>query len=147
MKLALTILGTAAIALAAPATAADTVTDALTNIEHKWVEAVIKRDAASLSSILASDWHGQSLSGKRNDKAKSLASLKDMDDVLTKSTLHDIHVIVLSPTIAVVQGSEDDVGSYHGKDTSGAYNWTDVFQKRGGKWVAVASQFTKVEPS
>ena len=31
-----------------------------------------------------------------------------------------------------------------GKDSSGTYSWTDVFQNRGGHWLAVASQTTKV---
>jgi hypothetical protein len=44
----------------------------------------------------------------------------------------------------VVQGYDDETSSEKGKDTSGTYSWTDVFQKRNGHWVAVASQTTKV---
>ena len=131
--------------VATPAFAAEDVPATLTALEHKWVDAIITRDATALGAILATDWHGQSPSGKRNDRAASIASLKDKADILTKSTLRDMHVTVLSPTIAIVQGAEDDIGSYHGKSQNGPASWTDVFQKRGGKWVAVASQFTKIE--
>jgi hypothetical protein len=44
----------------------------------------------------------------------------------------------------VVQGFDDETSSENGKDTSGTYSWTDVFEKRNGHWVAVASQTTKV---
>ena len=33
-------------------------------------------------------------------------------------------------SIAVVQGYDDETSSEKGKDTSGTYSWTDVFQKQ-----------------
>lgn len=144
--LSATLLAASAIA-SAPAAAAEDLTATFTAIEQKWVDAIVKRDAATLSSILADEWHVQEPSGKRVDKATSLAHLKDTSDVLTKATIHDVHVMQLSPTIAVVQGKEDDVSSLNGKDTSGPGSFTDVFVKRGGKWVAVATQYTKIEKS
>jgi hypothetical protein len=48
--------------------------------------------------------------------------------------------------MAVVQGADDEKSTEKGKDTSGSYTWTDVFAKRGGKWVAIASQVTKTSP-
>jgi hypothetical protein len=46
----------------------------------------------------------------------------------------------------VVQGSDDEKSTHNGKDTSGTYTWTDVFQKRGGRWMVIASQDTPVKP-
>jgi hypothetical protein len=43
-----------------------------------------------------------------------------------------------------VVGSDTEKSTYHGKDSSGQYSWTDVFVKRNGQWQAVASQSTKV---
>jgi ketosteroid isomerase-like protein len=45
---------------------------------------------------------------------------------------------------AIVVGSDTEKSTYHGKDSSGQYSWTDVFVKRNGQWQAVASQSTKV---
>ena len=49
-------------------------------------------------------------------------------------------------SIGVVQGSDTEKSSYKGKDTSGKYVWMDVFQKKNGKWQAVRSEVTKVQP-
>jgi ketosteroid isomerase-like protein len=43
--------------------------------------------------------------------------------------------------VAVVTGTHTEKSSYKGKDTSGKYVWTDVFVKRQGHWMAVASQW------
>jgi hypothetical protein len=59
---------------------------------------------------------------------------------------HDVNVRVMR-NVAIVQGMDDEKSSYKGKDGSGTYSWTDVFEKRGGKWVAIASQVTKVTPA
>jgi hypothetical protein len=40
---------------------------------------------------------------------------------------------------------DDEKSTAKGKDTSGTYTWMDVFEKRDGKWQAVASQITKVK--
>jgi hypothetical protein len=60
-------------------------------------------------------------------------------------TNHDVSARVMG-NMAVVQGADDEKSSYNGKDTSGSYTWMDVFEKRGGKWVAIASQVTKTAP-
>ena len=146
-KTGLALAAILAATVAAPAMAADPLTATFTAIEQKWVDAIVKRDAAALSAILGNEWHVQDPSGKRLDKAANLASLKDPKDVLKKSTIHDVHVMLLSPTIAVVQGLEDDISMHNGKDTSGPGSFTDVFVKRAGKWVAVATQYTKIEKS
>ena len=44
-----------------------------------------------------------------------------------------------------MQGADTETSSDGGKDTSGVYTWTDVYQKRGGKWMVVASQVTPVK--
>ena len=56
---------------------------------------------------------------------------------------HDV-VVRAFGNIAVVQGYDDARGAHKGRDSSGTYGWTDVFQNRNGHWVAIASQTTKV---
>ena len=41
---------------------------------------------------------------------------------------------------AVVTGTEVETTVQDGKTSSDHYVWTDVFVKRNGKWLAVASQ-------
>jgi ketosteroid isomerase-like protein len=47
--------------------------------------------------------------------------------------------------VALVHGLSTSKGSYKGKENSGQFRWTDVFVKRGGRWLAVATHSSKVE--
>jgi ketosteroid isomerase-like protein len=117
----------------------------LVNLEAKWSKAVAAGDVAAVDAILAPDWTSQGSSGKVETKAKTLADMKSGVDKVASMHNHDVHARVFGD-IGVVQGSDDEKSSHMGKDTSGTYTWTDVFQKRGGRWVAVASQNTEVKP-
>jgi len=140
------IVGLAAAMLAGVAgvaTAAEDVTKTLTELEAKWSAASLTQDVKTLDAILASDWVGRGWSGKQSDKAKALANMKDPNSKTTAVKNHDV-VVRAYGNIAVVQGYDDETSTDKGKDSSGTYSWTDVFQKRNGHWVAIASQTTKV---
>jgi len=114
----------------------------LVDMEAAWSKAMVEKDTAAISSIVADDWTGQNPGGKTEDKAAMIADVKSGDAAATEMTNHDVRVREMGK-IAVVQGADDEKSSYKGKDTSGAYTWMDVFEKRGGKWMAIASQVTK----
>jgi len=128
--------------LAGSALAADTKT--FVDLENAWMKALIARDTASLTTIIAEDWSGLSDSPKPLPRAGEIALVKSGKLKIESATVRDVKVRVVG-TIAVVQGYDDEKSSYDGKDGSGSYCWTDVFENRGGKWVAVASQVTKVK--
>ena len=115
----------------------------LVEIEWTWANAFAHKDLATLSTIIADDWAGQNDSGKTETKAGLIASVKSGEMATTSMSNHDVKVRVFG-NIAVVQGADDEKSSYGGKDTSGTYTWMDVFENRGGKWMAIASQVTKV---
>lgn len=125
------------------AAAAEDVTKTLTELEAKWSASALTNDYKVVDEILAPDWVGRGWSGKQNTKAKAVADAKDPTNKVTSIKNHDV-VVRAYGSIAVVQGFDDEVSSANGKDTSGVYSWTDVFQKRGGRWYAIASQTTKV---
>lgn len=112
----------------------------LMQLERDWYEAGLKNDAAAIDKILADDWVGQGPPGATT-KAQAIADIKAGDSKLESGTLGDMKVRVFGDT-AVVAGSDVNKSSYKGKDTSGHWNWTDVFVKRQGRWQAVASQLT-----
>lgn len=59
--------------------------------------------------------------------------------------LSDMRVRVVG-TIGIVQGVSDEVTAVNGRDTSGKWTFTDVFEQRGTQWVAVASHTAEVRP-
>ena len=113
-------------------------------LEDSWVKALQARDSATLNRIIAADWHGQNQSGNWYDRDAMIKSFTDGTDKITKATNHDVHVRFVGADLAIVQGRDTEVSTHKGKSSSGDYSWTDVFQKRDGQWMAIASQNTPV---
>lgn len=130
---------------AAPAVAS-TGEQELIRMEEAWSKAMIAGDSAALNRIVAPDWHGQSEDGAYADRAAMVRSIVDGTDKFTAMTNHDVHVRFVGADLAIVQGKDTETSTHKGKSTSGVYSWTDVFQKRGDQWVAIASQITPVKP-
>ncbi len=116
----------------------------ITDLEAALGQAMIHKDIATLSSAVADDWTIQSDSGAMGTKTGFIDDIRSGALVVTTFKLHDLHVRVLG-NVAFVQGFDDETSSYKGKDKSGTYNWLDVWENRGGRWVSVATQLTKVE--
>jgi ketosteroid isomerase-like protein len=133
-----------ALGIAGAAQAAAMPGQSLVDLEARWSKAFTTHDVAAIGAIMADDWSGQNDAGKRMDKPSFLAMLKSGKLSITRMTNHDVHGRVFGD-IGVAQGMDDETSSYDGKDTSGTYSWTDVFQKRDGRWQAIASQTTEVK--
>ena len=118
----------------------------LVNLEAQWSKAGVDHDQAAVGRIVAADWAGQDKTGKVSHRADIIADMKSGKASATSVTNRDVHVRIMGD-VAVVQGADDEKSKYDGVDTSGAYTWTDVFQKRAGHWVVVASQVTPVKPA
>jgi len=106
-------------------------------------QAMIRKDITTLSKLVGDDWTIQNDSGVVGTKAGFINDIKTGTLVVSKFQLHDLRVRVIGD-VAIVQGSDDEVSSYAGKDGSGTFNWLDVWAKRNGKWVSIATQLTKV---
>jgi len=113
-------------------------------LEESWMKALVAKDAAALNRIIAPDWRAQNQSGSWYDRAALLKSFADGTDRITKANNHDVHVRFIGADLAIVQGRDTEVSTHRGKPSSGEYSWTDIFQKRDGQWVAIASQNTPV---
>ena len=147
--IALTLAWPASAQTAAPAApmakpAAPSGEQELIALEDAWVKALQSRDATTLNTIIAPDWHAQNQSGTWYDRASMVKSYTDGTEKIMKATNHDVHVRFVGTDIAIVQGRDTEESTHKGKSSSGEYSWTDVFQKRDGKWVAIASQNTPV---
>jgi ketosteroid isomerase-like protein len=77
-------------------------------------------------------------------KAQLLADVKSGSLVLESSDIADMKVH-LHGDAALVTYSTTDKGKYKGQDISGRFRWTDVFVRRSGTWLIVASQGTPIQ--
>jgi hypothetical protein len=140
------LLGAIALALAAaPATAQTRAEAELIKLEKDYARALIAKDMAFLRNFYAPDWRGGNWLGFTT-KSALLRKIEDRRYVVRSMKLRDIRV-KFAGAIAIVQGVDEEVTSMSGRDTSGVWLFTDVFARRGGRWVAIASQTTKLEPA
>jgi len=139
-----------AAARAAPAPAripADAARDEaeLIRLERDYARALMTRDRAFLMRFYAPDWRGGNWMGFWS-KSTMLKSVLGTRYVIRRMDVRDLKVRIIGD-VAVVQGVDEEVTSVDGKDTSGKWSFTDVFARRGGEWVAVASHTSEVKPT
>jgi ketosteroid isomerase-like protein len=117
----------------------ETAEQSLTRIEQEWAAALIHKDAGALDRIMAADYVSLTPDQADHTKAELLTSLNSGSMMFTSIANGKMRVRVFGTT-AIVTGSEVEKSSLAGKDTSGHYEWTDVFANRQGAWQAVASE-------
>ncbi|HEV2732158.1 MAG TPA: nuclear transport factor 2 family protein [Terriglobales bacterium] len=110
--------------------------------EQAWLNAEKNHDAAAFENLVADDWIAIGPDGKSQTKAERAAEIRTAHT--TSATLGDMTVRVFGDS-AVVTGSDDEITVKDGNKSSDHYVWTDVFVKRNGKWLAVASQTALVK--
>lgn len=115
----------------------------ITALEAAVSKAFVDKDVKTLDAALANDWTGQNDAPKIMTKADLIKAIKS-GDITAASMTNSPLVIRVVGTIAIVQGGDTEKSTFKGKDTSGAYSWTDILENRGGKWVSIATQVTKV---
>ena len=116
----------------------------LKTIEEQWLNAYMKSDAAFLKNLEADDFALVEPDGTVTTKDKDVKATTDKTFVLKSATLSDMKVRMIGDNGAVVTAMLKMSGTDEGKEFSGDFRGTDVFEKKGGKWMAVASQLTKV---
>jgi uncharacterized protein (TIGR02246 family) len=141
----LSLLLAAAVAVQAKEPKADSdaaVSQTLKATEQAWLDAEKNHDPTAFEKLVADDWVAITPDGKTQTKAERAAEIKAAH--VDSATLGDMKVRVFGDT-AVVTGTDDEVTTTDGKKSSDHYVWTDVFVKRNGKWLGVASQTAQIK--
>jgi ketosteroid isomerase-like protein len=136
----LSLLLSAAVPVQAQQSKADSdaaISQTLQAMERDWLNAEKNHDATVFERLVADDWIAITPDGTSQTKAERATEIKTAHT--TSATLGDMKVRVFGDT-AVVTGTDDETTVQDGKKSSDHYVWTDVFVKRNGKWLAVASQ-------
>jgi hypothetical protein len=143
----LLVLGAVAACLAgsAAAYAQDVKSDQqiLIELERAWDAAFHRQDAKFIETLLADEFIATYGDGSRGDKAKELSLASDTKQQVDSSRLDEFIVKTFGNT-AVVWFTQILVGPVNGKPTEVRYRYVDVWVNRGGRWLAVASQSTRL---
>lgn len=123
-------------------------------LEREWVDAVKSHNAEPVKRILADDIVIVYPDGTKATKAEEVSSTESGAITADTFEMIDPKVTVLDADSAFITGrSVVKNGKYKAPNQKGAinisgeYRFLDVYAKRDGKWVAVASQATRIDPS
>lgn len=114
--------------------------------EMEWADADQKGDVAWFERNLADNFSGiSSLTGKLTTKAEEIADIRNRKEVLNSVVASDMDVRVEGNT-GIVTG----VYTMKGRDEKGQpmdrrIRYTDVYVKRDGRWLVIASQGTPIK--
>jgi ketosteroid isomerase-like protein len=111
-------------------------------LERQWVDAIVKKDVATLERLLADDFSGTSADAHSYTKTMAINELTSGKFVAAEMSLDEISVSQYGD-VAVAFTSQQEKSTYDGRDTSGHTHFTDVWVKRDGGWQAVASHGTR----
>jgi hypothetical protein len=132
-----------ALAAAHPVLALSWAEQELVGLEQAYADALIRKDVPFLIRYYAEDWRGGDWMGFAT-KSTIIRILRDGSYKVKSMRLHDVRVRIKG-SIAIVQGMDDEVSFASGKDVSGTWLFTDIFERRGGRWVCINSQTTQLE--
>jgi ketosteroid isomerase-like protein len=111
------------------------------DVQHQWVEALVKADTAMLDAILVDSYVDTDEGGSRLDKAGVLAALKSGDLKLASITLLETHVQRYGDS-AVLTGISEQTGAFQGQSIAPKILFTATLIFQNGKWRAVAAHRT-----
>jgi ketosteroid isomerase-like protein len=124
---------------------AQSVEQQVTKLENDWVKAMIAKDYAVLGRVLADDYTDSGdPDGSVHTKADMISGLKSGDMAMSSYKYADLKVRVYG-NAAIVTGLQTFVSTFKGKDTSGAFRFTDTWIKKGDSWQCVVEHSSKVE--
>jgi hypothetical protein len=122
-----------------PPTSEEAVLAQLTDLENEWTVANINADKKKLDQILADDYAGKSSEGKLQGKAEYLKTTEP-DKTIQKWNFEDLKV-GLAGDRATLTG----IIRLQVKDQEVAFNFTDKFVWRDGRWQATGSEVTPIK--
>jgi len=111
---------------------------AIKQLEQDMGDAMISLDMERLSQIYADDFVTVGSSRRVFTKADIMNDFQSFHDKLESFENGAIDVQVFG-NVAVANGSVSEKRSRGGKDVSGEFLWTDLLEKRAGKWQVVRS--------
>jgi ketosteroid isomerase-like protein len=106
-------------------------------LEEAWCEAIVQSDADALDRILADDFLGTEVDGRRYTKQDSIHDAQGAPSVYAACEKPEDMKTRFFGEVAVVQGAE---GFQRRDGSRGKWVFTDVIVRRKGLWQVVASE-------
>ena len=115
-------------------------------LEVERTAALVARDLKTLERTTPTDYTVIGSTGQLQDQKAFLEQVRSGNLRLTSDDLDEMMVRIYGST-AVLTGRSTVKGTYEGRDIGGQDRFTRVYVKRGGAWVPVAYQATRISPA
>ena len=114
----------------------------IVKLEKSITDAFKNKQAKSFRDYLAPEFSAVDAEGVKDADAE-IADIQKTD--LSNYSFADMKVTLLSPKMAIATYKVTSQSTSSGRDTSGNYYAATVWNKRGGKWLAVLHTFVKAQ--
>jgi hypothetical protein len=115
------------------------IAEGLTRLEHQFAEATMNGDDAGVADLLAPEFTGVNPGGKEFTRAEVLANLHSPDRKVEFLRHENLRVKIFGGCAVVFAVTV--TGWESGNETvTGRFPYMRVWVKRGGRWLAVATQ-------
>ncbi|MGH9321036.1 MAG: nuclear transport factor 2 family protein [Vicinamibacteria bacterium] len=135
----------AALLVSQPGAASEEATKELLAIEHGLANAWVSKDRVFIAGVLADEWAVVDAAGDVRTKQEVLKEFDSGDLRLDAAKVENVEVRQFGD-VAVVRGRSNSTGAYKGVSMTVALRFTDVFVKKDGRWLCIASHATQLPP-
>jgi len=115
--------------------------EALKKLNEDWIHSYPGKDTATLSKIFADDMIMITPNGTRMSKKEQLINTASPGQQIESANVDSVEVRLLG-NVGLVMAKASFVSKAGGKEMTGQTCYLDVYEKRNGKWVAVAAHVT-----
>jgi len=113
----------------------------LEKLNADWIASYPTKDTATLSRIFANDLVLVSPNGTHMSKQQIIANVASPGQQVRSSRVDKVEVRLLG-NVGLVMAQASFVTIDNGKEVTGKTNYLDVYEKKKGKWVAIAAHVT-----
>jgi len=134
------------VSLTLPAVAQTSSSDAndvktLEKLNEDWIHSYPGKDTATLGRIFADDLIMITPNGAKLSKKECIANLASQRQQIASTKVDKVQVRLLG-NIGLVMAEASFISLDNGKEVPGRTNYLDVYEKRNGRWVAIAAHVT-----
>jgi len=117
--------------------------ETLKQLNTKWISSYITRDTAAMNRIFADDLVLTNPAGKVYHKQDILKAVMSPGQEYLSSKV-DTASVRLFGNIGIINAQATFTVKASGETSTGSTNYMDVYEKRNGRWYAVAAHVTSV---
>jgi uncharacterized protein (TIGR02246 family) len=117
----------------------------LKQLNEAWIHAYPGKDTATMSRIFADDLVLTNPAGAKITKQMILRNVVSGGQQVLTAKVDSVDVRLLGNAVGLVTATASFTFSSDGKKVAGRTCYLDVYEKRNGRWVAVAAHVTSLQ--